>query len=123
MPYRRRGAPRIAAAAVALAALAVLVPAAGCGGEPEPQVAEFVVPAGTAARIANGERVDIMPDTLELRVGDTLRIRNEDDVDTTVGPYLVEAGREFTLTYGAPGVFAGACALSEGGEFRIIVKD
>lgn len=123
-PHRRRGAPRIAAAAVALAALALVAATAGCGGdEREPRVVEYVVPDGAAARIARGERVAIMPDVLELRVGDTLRIRNEDVVGATVGPYTVEAGREFTLTYGAPGVFTGACDYSEDGTFRIVVRE
>ncbi|GIU86692.1 MAG: hypothetical protein KatS3mg009_1207 [Acidimicrobiia bacterium] len=115
----RRGSPRAAAAVALGCALALL---AGCGdGARTPQVVEYVVPEGTATRIARGEQVTIMPDTLELRVGDTLRIRNEDVAGATVGPYYVEAGREFTLTYGAPGVFAGACELSEGGTFRIVV--
>lgn len=117
---RRRGLPR-AAAAVALCLLVLL---GGCGdGARTPQVVEYVVPEGTASRIARGEPVTIMPDTLELRVGDTLRIRNDDVAGATVGPYYVEAGREFTLTYGAPGVFAGACELSKGGTFRIVVKE
>lgn len=123
VPDRRRGTPRIAAAA-ALAALALAAATGGCGGdEHESRVVEFVVPDGAAARIARGERVAIMPDVLELRVGDTLRIRNEDVVGATVGPYYVEAGREFTLTYGAPGVFTGACDYSEDGTFRIVVRE
>ncbi len=87
-----------------------------------PQVVEFVVPAGTADRLALGEKVVVMPDELQLRVGDTLRIRNDDSVAQAVGPYLVDAGAEFELTYGSPGRFQGVCLLSEGNSYDIVVS-
>lgn len=62
-----------------------------------------------------------MPSVLQFEVGDTIRIRNEDVVDQSVGPYWVPAGEEFELTYGAPGRYEGVCPLSEGERYEIIV--
>jgi hypothetical protein len=62
-----------------------------------------------------------MPSELQLRVGDVLRIRNEDRVDQPVGPYLVAAGEQFELRYGKPGRYEGYCPLSEDGRYRIII--
>ena len=64
-----------------------------------------------------------MPTRLEMRVGDTLLIRNEDDALQVVGPYTVPAGEEMRLTYGVAGEFEGYCAISEGERYQIIVSD
>lgn len=86
-----------------------------------PQVLEFVVPIGTQARLTVGETVTIMPAEISLRVGDTLRIRNEDVADQSVGPYLVAAGETLEVVYGQAGRYEGLCPLSEGGTFVIEV--
>lgn len=108
---------------VALATLAVAVALTGCGGdERQPQTVEVVVPAGTQDRLDAGETVTVMPALVELRVGDTLLIRNEDDVDQSVGPYLVAAGGELQLTYRVPGRYEGYCPVSEGERYEIVVS-
>jgi hypothetical protein len=107
-------------AIVTIAGLAV----ASCGGDEantEPQVVDIVVPAGTQDRLDRGEPVDVMPARLEFRVGDTLRIRNDDRVDQYVGPYLVRAGEQFELTYGAPGHYQGLCTLSGNAGYEIVI--
>jgi plastocyanin len=93
----------------------------GCAPEAEARVTEIVVPAGTQARLERGETVVVMPAELRLRVGDTLRIRNEDAVEQAVGPFVVAAGEVFELRYGAPGEYEGYCPLSEGETYRIVV--
>ncbi len=110
---------------VALAMAAVAVTSASCGsdgaGKAAPKVVELVVPAGTQDRLDRGEVVEVMPAKLEFRVGDTLRIRNDDDTDQYVGPYLVLAGRQFELRYGKPGRFTGLCDLSGGASYEIVI--
>lgn len=106
--------------AVAVAMVAVALAIAACG-QSNGQVQEIVVPAGTQARLDRGEEVVVMPSRLEFRVGDTLRIRNDDVVDQSVGPYWVAAGESLELTYGAPGRFEGFCPLSEGERYEIVV--
>jgi hypothetical protein len=95
--------------------------ACGEGSESRGKTTELVVPAGTNDRLQAGEEVTIMPSRLELRVGDTLLIRNEDTTDQTVGPYFVKAGGEIRLTYGKAGAYEGYCPLSQGHRYEIVV--
>lgn len=83
---------------------------------------ELIIPEGTGDRVAAGEVVDLMPPRLHFEVGDTIRVKNEDVVDQSVGPYLIGAGQEFELTYGAPGVYEGICPLSAEGRYVIVVE-
>jgi hypothetical protein len=115
----RRGSHLLLVALVALLAAGVL---AGCGDDRQPQTVEVVVPAGTQDRLDAGETVAVMPALIELRVGDTLLIRNEDDADQTVGPYFVTAGGEISLTYSVPGRYEGYCPVSEGERYEIVVS-
>lgn len=108
-----------------LAALGTLVVlGAACGGsdsDAPARIHEIVVPLGTQAALGRGEDVSIMPARLEFHVGETLTIRNEDVVATTVGPYLVQAGEELEVHFGAPGRYEGSCPISEGDTYEIVV--
>jgi hypothetical protein len=106
---------------MAVAILAMFA-ATACGSDRQPQTVEIVVPAGTQQRLDAGERVEVMPAVLEMRVGDTLLIRNEDSVDQAVGPYFVAAHDELRFTYGSPGRYEGYCPLSEGERYEIVVE-
>ena len=112
--------------ALAVLALATVVGlgawATACGSdEPEPRTIEIVVPAGTGERLAAGEKVVVMPARLEFTVGDQIRIRNEDSVEQSVGPYVVQAGEELLLRYGKEGTYEGYCPLTEGERYEIVV--
>ena len=52
---------------------------------PEARTVVLEVPAGTASAIASGEAVSVIPETLMLRSGDTLVVRNDDVVTHTIG--------------------------------------
>jgi len=80
------------------------------------------VPLGTAARIAAGETVELLPSRLEFEVGDTLEIRNPDVEAHDVGPYTVAAGQSLTQTFATPGVLQGICTLHPDGEVTIVVR-
>jgi hypothetical protein len=97
--------------------------ATACASDHQPQTVEIVVPAGTQQRLEAGESVDVMPALLEMRVGDTLLIRNEDSVDQAVGPYFVAARDELRFTYGSPGRYEGYCPLSQGERYEIVVEE
>ncbi|MDP2326908.1 MAG: hypothetical protein Q8M79_02350 [Dehalococcoidia bacterium] len=56
---------------------------------PETRIVALEVPAGTAAAIARGEDVAVIPDSLLLRRGDTLAIRNDDVVVHQIGSELL----------------------------------
>lgn len=116
-------APLVLTALAATLLLTVL--AGGCGDTTPaaPAVVEVVVPEGTAARLRSGEDVVVMPERLDLRVGQTLVIRNEDVEDASVGPYSVAAGETLSVRYGQPGRFEGTCPLSENDRYEIVITD
>jgi plastocyanin len=79
------------------------------------------VPLGTAARIAAGEDVVLLPGTLSVSVGDTLEIRNLDVTAHEVGPYQVAAGQTLRQTFTEPATIHGTCSLNPMGEVTIEV--
>ncbi|MGD9997796.1 MAG: hypothetical protein AB7R77_17015 [Ilumatobacteraceae bacterium] len=109
---------------IAMAGLTLSGALAACGDSTNrtPKVVEIVVPAGTQDRLDRGETVDVMPAKLEFRVGDTLRIRNDDRADQYVGPYFVVAGDQFELTFGSAGRYEGLCNLSGGASYEIVIS-
>lgn len=115
------GLARRVAVAVCLLTLAV-----SCSDDTraarEPEVQTFTVPPGTAVRIAAGEVVPIMPARIDLRVGDTIKIVNDDSSDQYVGPWFVRAGRTFEAKYQTAGEFVSQCSFTETGNLVISVK-
>lgn len=111
-------------AGIALAVLALIVAAAGVwfvlGSHPSDH--RFVIPAGSAARIGNGEQIEIIPNELAFNAGDTLTVVNEDDTDHDVGVTSVPAGETVTYMFPSPGVFDGACTVHPRGSLRITVS-
>ncbi len=127
-PHRetRRSLLRASLTLVALALLTVSATSCGdasSGSASAPRVYDIVVPLGTQDRLARGETVSLMPTRLEFKVGDTLRIRNDDTVAQTVGPYRVQAGTQFELKYSMPGQYGGVCALSKYSRFEIVITE
>lgn len=105
---------------VALPAVGLVVVAWLVGLDAE--TVTFDVPPGTAARLADGEAVEVLPARLELAVGDTLEIRNHDDEAHEVGPYVVAAGQTLRQTFLSPGTVQGVCTLHPEGSITILVR-
>lgn len=83
----------------------------------------FVVPAGTGERLDRGENVEIVPRTLEVKVGDSLVIRNEDSRTHTVGPVVVRAGETAEQNFTRPGVVEGECTVHPDDKFTIRISE
>ncbi|MBS1837465.1 MAG: hypothetical protein JST64_07180 [Actinobacteria bacterium] len=81
----------------------------------------FVVPAGAAARTARGEDLGIVPGRLDVRVGDTIRIRNDDDVEAKVGIFTVAPHSTVTMRFTSAGRLEGSCDVHPSGQFVIDV--
>lgn len=117
-----RGRPRwmLPVAVVALLAVVAVVVAlvVSRGGE----LIEVDVPPGTAARIAAGEQIELLPRLLVVSVGDTLVIRNHDEVRHDIGPYTIAPGETLRQTFSSQGVVHGMCTLHHGGEVTIAVQ-
>ncbi|MDJ0925130.1 MAG: hypothetical protein QNJ77_11265 [Acidimicrobiia bacterium] len=105
---------------------------AACGsGDPEPLVREdssvdaadysYTIPAGSGEALDRGEPLEILPQTLEVRVGEVFEMVNEDDRGHLVGPFFVGAGETLRQRFNAPGQFIGACTVHPSGEFVLTV--
>lgn len=128
---RTRSRSSVVAGLVALVALVVLLPA--CGGEQQAKVEvvdeaksvtyDYVIPFGTGNRLAGGEKIEIVPQTLDVQVGDVIRITNDDAYGSQVGIFHVGAGETVTMKFTTPGKLTGACDVHPSGEFTINVKE
>jgi len=83
---------------------------------------EYLIPTGTAARIDNGEQIDIVPRELTVQVGESIRIVNDDDEGHVVGVFYVGAGETLTKQFTAPGELSGSCTVHSDGEFTLRVE-
>jgi hypothetical protein len=62
-----------------------------------PQEIVLVIPAGTAARVAQGESDPSIPSDLTFVVGDTLTVENRDSVSHRLGPFFIPSGSSATI--------------------------
>jgi len=85
-------------------------------------VHEFVIPQGAAEKVS-GEKTEILPRVLELKVGDRLRVTNNDTVGHTVGPYYLAPGQTLDQTFYEPTVLEGFCSLHPESSVTIVVAD
>lgn len=87
------------------------------------RIHSFVVPAGTAERLAKGEKIEIVPRTLDVKVGDTMIIKNEDSKTHTVGPVVVRAGETAEQNFTRTGVVEGECTVHPDDKFTIRISE
>ena len=117
----------------AVVAVSIAVAArAACGGDDPAQPSteavdevaaatfEYVIPAGAGEALDAGTPLEILPAQLDARVGDTIRIENEDDRGHNVGPFYVGANETLTQRVSTPGEFVGVCTVHPSGQ--IIVR-
>lgn len=83
---------------------------------------DYVIPDGTADRIASGETVDIVPAELTVSVGQSIRIVNQDSENHVVGVFYVPAGKTLTQHFNSPGELIGTCDIHESGTFKLVVE-
>lgn len=83
---------------------------------------DFLIPPGTADRIAAGQLVEIVPAELVVHVGDAIRIVNSDSQDHVVGVFFVAAGETLTQRFNSEGVLEGECSVHPSGAFTLRVE-
>ncbi|CAN5565697.1 hypothetical protein BH23ACT3_BH23ACT3_19270 [soil metagenome] len=117
-----------------LAALALGVTGAACAdqGSSSPGISgatadatpdyDYHIPAGTGERLDAGERVEVIPAELDVRVGEVLRIVNDDDRGHVIGAFYVGAGETLSQQFSTPGVLEGECSVHPGGSFSLTVR-
>ena len=116
---------------IAVGAMLVL---AACGADEDGALIEagdasavadylYVISEGTADRLANGEQVEIIPGSLEVRVGEVIRVVNEDTEGHFVGIFFVGAGETVTQRFASPGEFEGNCTIHPSGRLVLTVRE
>ncbi|MGB0114003.1 MAG: hypothetical protein WBP59_12335 [Ilumatobacteraceae bacterium] len=83
---------------------------------------EYVIPAGAGDALDAGTPLEILPAELDVRVGETIVIVNEDDRGHTVGPFFVGANETLTQRFSSPGDFVGVCTVHPSGELVLSVR-
>jgi plastocyanin len=112
---------------------ALLVGAVGCGDDAsqpgteavtdsETATFEYVIPIGAGEALDAGTPLEILPAELEVNVGDTIRIENQDDRGHTVGPFFVGANETLTQRFSTPGEFEGVCTVHPSGQLVLVVN-
>ena len=71
----------------------------------------------------SGEPLDILPQALDVSVGELFELINEDDRGHLVGPFYVGAGETLRQRFSAPGTFIGACSVHPSGEIVLTVTE
>lgn len=83
----------------------------------------YVIPAGAGEALDAGEPLEILPAWLEVQVGQTIEIVNEDDRGHLVGPFFVGEGETLRQRFSSPGEFIGLCTVHPSGELRLIITE
>lgn len=84
---------------------------------------EYLVPDGTGERLDDGDTIELMPQTLFVKVGESIYIENQDDRDYNVGPFFVAAGQSLAMRFNTATVLSGECLMNPSGEFQIVVEE
>ena len=108
---RARRAVLVAFALAALVLVAVPLGLSRLVDQPSGREYRFEIPAGTAARLAEGEAVDVLPADLRFALRDRVVVVNHDSVTHRVGPFTVPAGQQIDRRLSEAGSFSGFCTL------------
>lgn len=84
----------------------------------------YVIPFGAGAAIEAGEAIEILPAILEVHVGETIEIVNEDDRLHFIGPFTVEQGEVLRQRFSKPGEsLQTLCSIHLLGSVQVIVSE
>ena len=83
----------------------------------------FAIPKGTWAQRMAGNRVEILPDRIDLTLGldDTLLLRNDDEVPQQFGPVVIMPGQSFRLPFEVASTYSFACSAHASGQMSVVV--
>lgn len=108
--------------AACLAVVASFLVAAVLPEAHTPVTYRFVIPLGTAARLAAGANISLFPERLVIDKDDVIDLVNEDSSNDEVGPFFVSAYGELRQSIDEPGTYSGTCTLHRSGRVVIVVR-
>ena len=82
----------------------------------------FLIPPGSGDRLDAGLPVEIMPNRLDVVVGETIEIINQDDRNHLVGPYFIGAGETLRQRFSSVGQLEGVCTVHPSGEIVVNIS-
>jgi hypothetical protein len=88
-----------------------------------PQDVILTIPAGTAAEVARGEQPPSIPQDMIFVVGDTLVVKNEDNVDHKLGQLWIPANASARLALNEKENMAFECSFQPGNYFGLDVRE
>jgi hypothetical protein len=88
-----------------------------------PERIELVIPAGTAANIAQGKSEPSLPERMVFVQGDTLVVINNDSVDHHLGELFIPAHTSASLTLSQAASFMYACSFEPTQYFGLDVRE
>jgi hypothetical protein len=114
----------LAAAALGLALALAAGWAALAPLPPMPRERVYVIPKGTGARQAAGQRVSPLPSRIRLLLGvqDVLVLRNEDEVPQSFGPIQLRPRQTYRVPFQVAATFDFACSVHENGQVAVVVQ-
>lgn len=83
----------------------------------------YEIPAGSGARLDRGEKLELLPSRIDARVGQVIRIVNNDTRGFLLGPFYVGPQETLTQRFTSSGTFEGACAVHPSGRLVLEVRD
>ena len=83
----------------------------------------FAIPKGTWARRMAGDKVEILPERIDLTLGlnDILLLRNDDEVPQQFGPVVIMPGQSFRLPFEVASTYSFACSAHASGQMSVVV--
>ncbi len=88
-----------------------------------PEEIVLTIPPGTAEQVARGEQPPSLPENMIFVVGDTLLVRNEDNVDHKLGPLWIPANSSARLSLGQEENLAYECTFQPGKYLGLDVRE
>lgn len=88
-----------------------------------PKSIELVIPAGTAAAVAQGKQPPALPESMNFVQGDTLIVKNEDSVNHQLGPLWIPPDTSASLRLGTVENFVYECTFQPRKYFGINVYE
>ena len=87
-----------------------------------PQEVILTIPVGTAEQVARGEQPPSIPKDMVFVVGDTLVVKNEDNVDHKLGQLWIPANSTAQLALNQEQNMAFECSFQPGSYFGLDVR-
>ena len=84
-------------------------------------VLRVVVPAGTFDAVARGEFVDLLPEIVQVKVGDEFVVVNNDTFTHVIGPFSVRPGETLSHFWTQVATIEGDCTILLNDRVLIVI--